>query len=49
MKMLCKLAVEKSQKTLTKEDKEMLKQGIDQSKNIEDLLLVALSSLMIQE
>ena len=45
IKLLCKMAVERSSRPLTKEQKEMLKQAIDKAKNWDELLAVAIASL----
>ena len=47
IKFLCKWAVENSKRPLTKAEKEILKQAIDNAKNIEDLLAIALSAATV--
>lgn len=47
IKFLCKWAVENSNRPLTDAEKEILKQAIDNAKNIEDLLAIALSSATV--
>ena len=47
IKFLCKWAVENSNRPLTKAEKEILKQAIDNAKNIEDLLAIALSTATV--
>ena len=48
IKLLCKLAIENSNRPFTDAEKELLKQAIDQARNWEDLFAVALSTLGIQ-
>ena len=45
IKLLCKLAVERSNRPFTKMEKELLKQAIDNAKNWEELLFVAIEVL----
>lgn len=45
IKLLCKLAIEKSNRPFTAMEKELLKQAIDNSKNWEELLSIAIASL----
>ena len=47
LKDLCKWALENSNKTLSKEQKELLKQAIDSSKTIEELFTTAIISNLI--
>ena len=47
IKFLCKWAVENSNRPLTDAEKEILKQSIDNAKNIEDLLAIALSTATV--
>ena len=47
IKFLCKWAVENSNRPLTEAEKEILKQAIDNAKNIEDLLAIALSTATV--
>lgn len=47
IKELCKWALENRNKQLSKEQKELLKQAIDQSKTVEELLLTAIMSNII--
>lgn len=44
IKFLCKWAVQNSQRPLTDEEKEAIKQAIDASKSIEELFMVAFAS-----
>lgn len=44
IKQLCKWAVENSNRPLTDTEKELLKQAIDQAKNINELLVVAIAA-----
>lgn len=46
-KELCKWAVENRKKQLSKEQMELLKQAIDQSKTVEELLLIAIMSNIV--
>ncbi len=46
IKMLCKFAVEHGNRPFTKEEKEIIKQGVDNSRNLEDLLAVAIATLI---
>ncbi len=46
VKTICKLAVQNSKRPFTDAEKELLKLAIDHSKNLEELLAVALSTLM---
>ena len=45
IKLLCKLVVEYGNRPFNREEKELLKQAINQSRNLDDLLLVAITSL----
>lgn len=45
IKLLCKLAVERSNRPFTKMEKELLKQAIDNAKNWEELFSIAIASL----
>ena len=47
VKLICKWLVENSSRPLTDLEKEMLKQAIDSSKNLEELLTVAIVSRMM--
>lgn len=47
IKFLCKWAVENSNRPLADAEKEILKQAIDNAKNIEDLLAIALSAATV--
>ena len=47
IKELYKWALENRKKQLSKEQKELLKQAIDQSKTVEELLFTAIMSNMI--
>lgn len=47
VKHICKWLVENSSKPLTEMEKEMLKQAIDSSKNLDELLTVAIVSRMM--
>ena len=47
VKLICKWLVENSSRPLTDLEKEMLKQAIDNSKNWEELLTVAIVSRMM--
>ena len=47
IKFLCKWAVENSNRPLADAEKEILKQAIDNAKNIEDLLAIALSTATV--
>ncbi len=44
IKVLCKWAVENSNRPLTDAEKEILKQAIDSANSIEDLLAIALAA-----
>ena len=48
IKLLCKIAVENSNRPFTDAEKELLKQAIDQAKSWNDLFAIALSTLGIQ-
>ncbi len=45
IKFLCKLAIERSNRPFTKQEKELLKQAVDQAQNWEELLSIAIASL----
>ena len=45
IKLLCKLAVERSNRPFTEMEKELLKQAIDNAENWEELLSIAIASL----
>lgn len=47
IKLLLKLAVENSKRPLTETDKEALKQGIDEAKSVEELLMVVITATTI--
>lgn len=47
VKLICKWIIENSSRPLTDLEKEMLKQAIDSSKNLEELLTVAIVSRMM--
>lgn len=49
IKQLCKFAVENGNRAFTKQEKELLKQAVDDARNLEELFLVALASLNIAE
>lgn len=44
IKMLCKWIIENKRKDLSPEEKEIIKQAVDKSKNIEELFLTAFIS-----
>lgn len=44
VKFFCKWVIENSNRPLTDTEKELLKQAVDQAKNIDELLGVALSA-----
>ena len=46
VKFLCKRAIENGQCQLTPVEKELLKKGIDDAKNFQDFLAVALAAMM---
>lgn len=48
IKLLCKLAVERSNRPFTKTDKEMLKQAIDKAQNWEELMTIAIAALNLR-
>ena len=45
IKFLCKIAIDGNNRILTRTEKELLKQAIDESKTIEELLTIAIASL----
>ena len=45
IKQLCKLAIERSNRPFTEAEKELLKQAIDNARNWDELLAVAIASL----
>ncbi len=47
IKLLCKLAVEYGNRPFSRNEKEMLKEAIDQSSNWEELLAVAITSFSL--
>lgn len=47
IKFLCKLLIENSSRPLTDQEKEMLKQAVDSSKNWEELITVGLLSRIV--
>ena len=49
IKSICRLAVEHSRREFTPAEKEMLKQAVDQSRNMEELFAVAIASLGMGE
>lgn len=48
VKLLCKWAVENSNRPLTDVEKEIIKQAIDQSETVEELLSVAFTVMTFQ-
>ena len=48
IKLLCKLAIENSNHPFTNLEKELLKQAVDESKNWNELLAVAFTTLLKQ-
>lgn len=48
IKTLCKLAVEYGNRPFSREEKEALKQMIDKSRNLEELLSVAALSILLK-
>ena len=48
IKLLCKLAVENSNRPFTSAEKELLKQAIDYANSWDELIAIALSTLGIQ-
>lgn len=46
-KIICKWAVDNSNRPLTDTEKGIIKQAIDNAKNIEDLLAIALSAATV--
>ena len=48
IKLLCKFAVERSSRPFTKTEKELLKQAIDNAKNWEELLSIAITTLNME-
>ena len=48
VKFFCKFAVEMSDRPFTEEEKELLRQAIDKSQNLEELILVAIASLNLK-
>lgn len=48
IKSLCKLAVEYGNRPFSREEKEALKQMIDKSRNLEELLSVAALSILLK-
>ncbi len=49
IKLLCKLAVEYGNRPFSQDEKELLKQAIDQSRDWEELFSVALASLSLEK
>ena len=47
VKSLCKWAVENGERRLTDEEKELIKQAIDEAENIEELFAVAFATALI--
>ena len=47
IKILCKMAIEYGNRPFSKNEKETLKEAIDQSNNWEELLTVAIASLSL--
>ena len=47
IKQLCKLAIEKSNRPFTKEEKELLKKAVEKAQKWEELFSVVMSSLLI--
>ena len=47
IKLICKIAVERSNRPFTDQEKEIIKHAIDQSKTWEELLTVIAASLSI--
>ena len=45
IKFICKWIVQNSNRSLSELDKEILKQAIDNAKNVDDLVIIALSML----
>lgn len=48
VKTICKLLVQNSKRPFTDAEKELLKQEIDRSKNLEELLTVALNTFIYE-
>ncbi len=48
IKFLCKYCVENGNRPLTKEQKEILKQAIDNAKNMDELFNIAFSSYFMK-
>ena len=48
IKMFCKLAIEKSKHSFTDIEKELLKLAVDKSKNWDELIAVAFTTLLKQ-
>ena len=42
IKLLCKWSIENSKRSLSKDEKEIIKQTIDSAKSIDDLIAIAL-------
>lgn len=49
IKFLCKWIVDNGNRALTDIEKEVIKQAIDESKNIEELAAVAIASMRLTE
>ncbi len=49
IKLLCKLAVEYGNRPLSHDEKELVNQAIDQSKDWEELFSIALASLLLEK
>ena len=48
IKLICKHAIERSNRPFTKAEKEMLKQAIDNAKNWGELMTVAITALNVK-
>ena len=47
VKALCKFAIENGKRDFTQAEKEMLKEAIDSSRNLQELFAVAIASLFL--
>ena len=48
IKELCKFAIENGKRPFTREQKEILKQAIENAESLEELLLIAFSTLNVK-
>ena len=48
LKEYCKLAVDHTRQNLSENQKELIKQGIDEARNVQELLAVAITKMFLR-